>query len=156
MFPGSSSNNTLHQIHVLVSRARAKVTPSMLPVESQSSQIGRTHAQSYHGDTVFLAERDNVSVEEGSSARTSHLWYQIEKVHVAYSRFFEDLHFHLPDDSIVAPHMDVPIRKSRTALLQSFEIVDTLGASFIEKAVLSEATNEGVSTELNANLSISV
>ena len=103
---------------------------------------------------MFLAERDSVSVEEGTCARTSHLRYQIEKVHVAHSRFFEDLHFHLSDDSIVTPHMDVPIRKSRTALLQSFEIVDTFGASFIEKAVLSEATDEGVSTELNANLSI--
>jgi hypothetical protein len=126
----------------------------VLLIERDSSQIGWTNAQSHFRYGVFLAKRDSVQMEESTCARAAHVRNQIEQIHVADSWLFEDLHFHLSNDSIVVPNMDVAIRKSGAAFLQSFEVINTIGTGFIEKAILSEATDERVSSELNAHVTV--
>ena len=64
------------------------------------------------------------------------------------------MHFHLSNDSIVAPNMDVAIGKFGAAFFQSIEIINTIGAGFIEKAILSEATDKRVPSELNAQFTV--
>jgi len=73
----------------------------------------------------------------------------------AYARLGENLHFHLANDFVAEPDMHVPIWKFCLTLFESLKIFDAIGPGFIEKPIRSEATYEGISTELNTYFRVS-
>jgi hypothetical protein len=107
-----SSNDVLHQVHVVASRPQAAVLPAMLPIVVQSACVGRAYVQLRCTDSLRAHESHGIALQVATSSASAYQLRQIEQAHVPAAGIVENTHLELTHDLSIGPGMNIPIRKS--------------------------------------------